>query len=159
MTLKLQLVLLLFPIMIGNITAQESILSAGGESIGSNGSASFSVGQVFYSFQSNGNYSLSEGVQQPFNEEINTSTENKENKLQYSFYPNPTTNTVTVEINDFIDQDLSYKIINMNGETLKNKLIDNNKTIIEFQNIPKGNYIINIIGKEKTIQSIQIIKQ
>jgi hypothetical protein len=56
---------------LGLVHAQESINASGGEATGSEGTVSYSVGQVFYStFSDQGNGSISEGVQQ--NLEIET---------------------------------------------------------------------------------------
>ena len=49
---------------------QQALITAGGNATSSSGNVSYSLGQVAYTTNGNGNYSVSEGVQQPF--EIST---------------------------------------------------------------------------------------
>ena len=51
---------------------QQAVVPAGGNATGSSGNVSFTVGQVAYNTNDNANYSVAEGVQQPF--EISTLT-------------------------------------------------------------------------------------
>ena len=52
------------------IQSQESVLAAGSEATGAGGTVSYSIGQLFYTSQTGGNGSLSEGVQQPSDKTI-----------------------------------------------------------------------------------------
>jgi hypothetical protein len=55
-----------------NLTAQNNTVSAGGDAEGSNGSISFTVGQVVYTSAEGSNGSINQGVQQPYDLEIIT---------------------------------------------------------------------------------------
>mgnify|MGYP003647362234 CR=1 FL=1 len=48
-----------------SVLSQEAISTSGGEAVGSGGSVSYTIGQVFYSSLSGSNGKLTEGVQQP----------------------------------------------------------------------------------------------
>ncbi|WP_395065615.1 hypothetical protein [Flavobacterium sp.] len=55
----------LFFLCTGSVFAQEGFVSAGGDAAGSNGSVSFSIGQIFYKNDVGTNGSFNEGIQQP----------------------------------------------------------------------------------------------
>ena len=61
---KLVLSALLLTLVLGTIKAQEAVASAGGESSGSGGSVSYTLGQTFYSTHDGTTASIAEGVQQ-----------------------------------------------------------------------------------------------
>ena len=47
-------------------SAQQAVTPAGGNATGSSGNSSFTIGQVAYTTNGNANYSVADGVQQPF---------------------------------------------------------------------------------------------
>ncbi len=55
---------------LGGIHAQESVAATGGEATGISGTASYSVGQVFYTTHTTTAGSVSQGVQHPFEFQI-----------------------------------------------------------------------------------------
>ena len=65
-TTKAPFVAIVFLFCFCSISAQEAITVAGGEADGIGGSASYSVGQVFYTYNEAGSFSISDGVQQAF---------------------------------------------------------------------------------------------
>ena len=54
-----------------SIKAQQSIITSGGEATGTNGSASYSIGQLITTTTTNGTGSVSAGVQQAFEISVN----------------------------------------------------------------------------------------
>ena len=68
-----------------NLTAQNNTVSAGGDAEGSNGSISFTVGQVVYTSAEGSNGSVNQGVQQPYDIDIITGIEH--NEIELTIHP------------------------------------------------------------------------
>lgn len=68
-----------------------------------------------------------------------------------NIFPNPSTDFTSIETNnnDLIDK---IKVIDMNGKVIFSENYHSNKIILNTKNFAKGNYILNILSKEKTIQ-------
>jgi hypothetical protein len=96
-----KLLSILFPGMLfaGITHAQQTANTAGGNATGSGGSASYSVGQPFYTTSTGNSGSVAQGVQHAY--EI-FSIGIKETALDISImaYPNPTTDGLTLQINN-----------------------------------------------------------
>ncbi|MEI7596927.1 MAG: T9SS type A sorting domain-containing protein [Bacteroidota bacterium] len=144
------------------VQAQESINAAGGNATGSNGSVSYSVGQVFYTSTSGSNGSVAQGVQQPYEISVVTEVEEAKNiALTCTAYPNPTTDFLTLSINATeakITQPMSYKIIDINGRVLENKEINSDKTNVTMSNLVPANYFLVVVQGTKTMKTFKIVK-
>ncbi|WP_168801803.1 T9SS type A sorting domain-containing protein [Empedobacter tilapiae] len=70
------------------------------------------------------------------------------NKLEFSIYPNPTTDFVTLTSKESI---VSYQVYDMGGKLLSklNKL-DKKEAKIDFSNYPKGIYVLSIKTDKRT---------
>jgi len=141
------------------VQAQENILVSGGEAKGSGGSVSFSVGQIFYTSNNNINGSVGQGVQQPL--EISVVIGIKEAKdisLQCSVYPNPTADFLTLKVEDYEIQHLTYKLYDINGKLLENKNVKSNVMSIEMQNLAPACYFLKVYDNQKEVKTFKIIK-
>ena len=85
--------LLLFAL---SLKAQESIQASGGDALGSGGSSSYSIGQAIYSSYVDSGGSMTEGVQQAFEEQTLNVSELDSNGI-VSVYPNPVTDQLIIE--------------------------------------------------------------
>ena len=142
------------------IQAQEAISTTGGDSNGSNGSVSYSIGQVVYStnIDVNGN-SVSEGVQQPYEISVTTSIpEAKDISLKLSAYPNPTTEYLTIKVEDYKFAELKYLFFDINGKLLKTVKATGKETNIKVNNLIPANYFVKVIDSNKEIKVFKIIK-
>ncbi|MGI6479934.1 MAG: hypothetical protein ACOX0M_10915 [Salinivirgaceae bacterium] len=109
--LKLSAVLLLGLGLTG-LQAQTSVNATGGDASGSGGSVSYSVGQVAYQTHTGTSGSVSEGVQQPFEISVVTGIEEAKGiNLSVSAYPNPTTDYLTLEVEEFDLSNLSLSTV------------------------------------------------
>ena len=154
-----------------NVQAQESPTTAGGEAGGSGGTASYTVGQVFYTTQTgtNGN-GVVQGVQQPYEISVVTGIpEAKGINLSVSAYPNPVTDYLILKIdNNYVQtmyassqQELSqlrYQIIDIDGKIIKTDNIIAIETKINTENLVQGNYFLRLIDNNKAIKVFKIIK-
>ena len=157
--LKLSAILLLGLGLTG-LQAQTSVNATGGDATGSGGSASYSVGQIAYTTNTGTNGSVSEGVQQPFEISVVTGIEEaKDIFLNFSAYPNPTTDYLELKVENLQLSELSYKLYDISGKVYQNKEIGNSITKIEMQNLPQGIYFIKVIDtKNKEFKTFKIIK-
>jgi len=80
------------------------VATAGGNKTIENGSVSFTIGQSCYSTKS-GSYIVQQGVQQAYSVKKET---NINNNTGIIIYPNPAVESITLEINNYNLQNLSY---------------------------------------------------
>ncbi|MGV7107241.1 T9SS type A sorting domain-containing protein [Flavobacterium sp. U410] len=138
------------------ILAQENSVSAGGETIGSGGSSSYSIGQTNYAFQTDGNINIIEGVQQPY--EISV-LEIKDFGLieNISVFPNPTTQFVTISIQEF--EGLEFQLFDINGRLIQSGKLSNSKTTINVSQLPQATFLLNILKNNSIGNTFKIIKK
>jgi hypothetical protein len=158
MRLKLSAVLWLGLGLTG-LHAQESVNATGGNASSSGGSVSFSVGQVVYTTNTGSNGSVTQGVQQPFEISVVTAIEQTKGiNLSVSAYPNPTTNYLTLRIEEFEISNLLYQLYDMNGKLLQNQIITGNQTSIVMSNLIPATYFVKVIQGNKELKTFKIIK-
>lgn len=156
--LKLSAVLLLGLGLTG-LQAQESINATGSNASGGGGSVSYSVGQVAYQTHTETSGSVSEGVQQLFEISVVTAIEEAKGiNLSVSAYPNPTTDYLTLRIDEFEISNLSFQLYDMNGKLLQSKKITGNQTSIVMSNLVPASYFVKVILGNKEVKTFKIIK-
>jgi len=162
-TLKLSAVLLLGLGLTG-LQAQTSVNATGGNASGSGGSTSFSVGQVVYTTNSGTTGSVAQGVQQPYEISVVTGLEEAKGiNLTVSAYPNPTTDYLTLSIDNSVKinhdlSQLSYQLYDMNGKLLQSEIITGNQTSIVMSNFIPATYFVKIVQESKEVKTFKIIK-
>jgi hypothetical protein len=141
------------------VTAQQSVTVSGNNATGSGGSSSYSVGQVIYisNYGTNGN--INQGVQQPY--EISTLgvDELPEMNLEFSAYPNPTTNFLTLSSKNYSTDNLRYQLFDITGKTLENNKVTGSLTNIDMTNHKSALYFLKIIENNREIKTFKIIKK
>lgn len=152
------------------LNAQNAVSSSGGEAVGSGGSSSFTVGQVFYTSIGN-SFSNSEGVQQPFKILSNpasyktdvmpqiTVLVKDESPIKVSIYPNPAINYIVLSIGNTVLADLSYILYDFNDRAISTGFIQNKETYISFPYLVSGSYILQVVQHTKQLKSFIIIKK
>lgn len=154
--------IIIFCICITGLKAQtihQSINSSGGNIAGNGGKISYSVGQVFYAVKGGHNGTASEGVQQPY--EISVITETKETEcinLKATVYPNPTSETLKLNIQNYEVSDLFFQIYDITGKLLEEKTITDIETTIDMGNKAKAIYFLRLYRHKQEIKSFKIIK-
>lgn len=145
-------------ILCSNLTqAQESVNASGNDAAGSGGSVSYSVGQVAYTSNTANSGTISQGVQQAY--EIIPLGDN-ETSLGFSltYFPNPTTNFLILNIDDYKNEKLKYYIFDEQGKIINSDDIQNWQTTIDMSRINMGVYFIEIKQDEKKLKSFKVIK-
>ena len=91
---------LLLSIGLLQLQAQNNSVTAGGDASGSGGSISYSIGQVDYIQATGSGGTANQGVQQPIEIYVLGNDEFSNIELSAVIFPNPTSNYVTLSIND-----------------------------------------------------------
>lgn len=140
--------------------AQEAIPASGGNATGSGGSISYTIGQITSSSNSGTNGAVSEGVQQPYEILIITALDlANEISLSFSAYPNPTTDFLTLEIDNIDAVNYSFQLYSLNGKLIETADLSERETTISMQNLLPSSYILKVIGEEKEFKTFKIIKR
>jgi hypothetical protein len=143
---------------LGGLQAQESPTATGGEATGTGGIASYSVGQVVYTTATGTNGSVAQGVQQPFEISITTGINETSINLEMSVYPNPTTNYLTLNVDDVELSTLNFQLIDLQGKVITNKKVNSTTTSINVESLPKAIYFLNVTKGNQIIKTFKIIK-
>jgi hypothetical protein len=141
---------------LGGLHAQESPTAAGGDATGTGGTSSYSIGQVVYTTATGTNGSLAPGVQQPYEISITTGLNETYINLELSVYPNPTTNYLTLKVDDF--ETLNFQLIDLQGKVIENKKVTTTTSTIEMEALPKAVYFLNVTKGNQLIKTFKVIK-
>ena len=141
-----------------NAQTSHQVLSAtGGDATGSGGTVAFSVGQIVYTTSTGTTGSVAQGVEQAY--EI-SSVGIKETALNISLsiFPNPTSDFLTLKVQDYNNEALNYHLIDEQGKSVLNEQITNQDTQVAMSTLARGIYFINVLQANKKIQTFKIIK-
>lgn len=141
---------------LGGLHAQESPTAAGGEAVGTGGTASYSVGQTVYTTATGTNGSVVQGVQQPY--EISTTVGINETtiNLELSVYPNPTTNYLTLKVDK--TEGLTFQLYDLQGKVITSKKVNIATTTVAMENLPAATYFLNVVKNNQIVKTFKIIK-
>lgn len=160
----LGLCLFIIGISLSNLQAQDMISTSGGNASGSGGSVSYTIGQVAYRNNHGSNYSITEGVQQPYEIfEITSTSKAIDINLSVSAFPNPTSDILILNIQKIENSNLEYQLFNMLGKLIENKKITTNQTMIDMNNLVPAIYFLKVIQEpnafnKQEVKTIKIIK-
>ena len=140
--------------------AQSAITVTGGNATGAGGSVSYSVGQIVYTTNTGTNGSAAQGVQQPYEISVVTAIENTEGiTLEYKVYPNPTRGLITLTIEPFDNENLRFRLYDLNSILLQDKKIESEKTEISMENFSSAVYFLKVIKDNQEVKVFKIIKK
>jgi len=138
---------------------QSSTIASGGKATGTEGSASYSVGQVAYQTHPGTNGSVAEGVQQPYEISVVTGLDEAEDmRISIAAYPNPTTDYLTLKVKNFELTNLNFQLYDNHGKILQSEKITGNQTNIVMSNLVPANYFVKVMQGNKELKSFKIIK-
>jgi len=155
------LVLVMFIFELGSVCliAQETISVTGSNATGDGGSVSYTIGQVFYTSVKGTTGTSLQGVQQPFEISVVSGIEEKLGiSLALSVYPNPANDYLTMKIENFGKENLSYKLFDINGKLLINRKIEGSETNIDMSQFVVSTYFLNVIQDNRDVKTFKIIK-
>lgn len=160
--MKTRLLLLLIPALwsVGEIRAQQSLLTAAAGVSDAGGTVEYSVGQLTFHLVSGGDGSLMEGVQQPWEIQIMPGFDELPGiGLKCSLYPNPATTFITLEISGREPAGMECRISDMNGRILKNVPIHHTITTIAADDLPGPSCLVTLIENNLPLITYKLIKQ
>jgi hypothetical protein len=136
--------------------AQQNTVASGNMATGSGGTSSYSIGQVVYTYNSETNGSVLQGVQQPYLDLVLEISETIFD-LQISVYPNPTDSYLTIITKD--NSNLYYQLYDTQGRIIENNIVNNIMTKIDIAELPTSIYFLNVIKDFQTVKTFKIIKK
>jgi len=139
------------------VNAQKAITSGGVNIVSMSGNMSFVVGQVDY-INTGNTATLSQGVLQVYNRLPITYVFNIDNTNTIQAWPNPVITNLNIKIDGKPFTDISYQVLDLNGQLIENIRIVSSNTIINMQKYPSGIYIVNVIYSNKKSVKFKIIK-
>lgn len=151
-------VLLLLTMGITALQAQQSGNAAGGNATGAGGSASYSVGQVAYTYVSGTSGSSNQGVQQPYEFFVTGIDEHKDITLVMSVFPNPTQSIVNLKVENTDFDHLTFQVYDIAGKLLLNEKVTNTITPVAMQAFGAGTYFLTVADHQTSLKKFTIIK-
>lgn len=139
------------------VSAQKAISSAGANVASISGNMSFSVGQIDYTNTGNA-ATISQGVLQVYNRLPITYVFNIDNSNTIQAWPNPVSTNLFIKIDGKPVADVSYQVLDLNGQLVENNRIVSSNTIINMLKYPAGIYVVNIFYSNKKTVGFKIIK-
>lgn len=142
------------------MSCQETVPSSGGDATGAGGSASYSIGQLITTTISNGNGSVSAGVQQAFEIFVTLGVDDENGiDLSYRAYPNPTVDVLNLTITNFNQENLRYQLFNIQGQLIATKQLRNPTTTIGMENYSASIYFLKVTSSNQALKTFKIIKK
>jgi hypothetical protein len=154
-------ILILLCALIVSFTAQsqEAITASGGEGVGSGGTSSYTLGQVFYTATTGSNGTISQGIQKSIELFALSNPALTSVNLEAVIYPNPTSDQVMLTITDIALTDLSYVLLDIQGKVVSNAKINTIDTRVSLQGLSVGTYVLKVNQKNSELKTFKIIKK
>ncbi len=138
--------------------AQSGLVTTGGDIQGSNGSISYTVGQI--AVQSTA--TITEGVQQPY-EILTIGVDNYPAiTLDAAVYPNPTADRLVLSVENFVETygrtSLRAALYNTNGQYIQIVDVAGAQTTIDMSASSAGTYYLRVTAGQQTLKTFKVVK-
>ena len=143
-------------------SAQSGLVTTGGDIQGSNGSISYTVGQVAVQSIEASAASLTEGVQQPY--EIQTVGVDiyPAITLDAAVYPNPTSDRLVLSVENSVETydrtSLQAVLYNTNGQRVQTVGVTGAQTAINMSALSSGTYFLRVTDGQQTLKTFKVVK-
>jgi hypothetical protein len=141
------------------VQSQDAVAISGGEAIGSGGTSSYTLGQVFYTVTTGSNGTISQGIQKSIELFALSNPALTSVNLEAVIYPNPTSDQVMLTITDIALTDLSYVLLDIQGKVVSNAKINTIDTRVSLQGLSVGTYVLKVNQKNSELKTFKIIKK
>lgn len=139
--------------------SQEATVSSGGDASGTNGTVSYTIGQIDYEYRTGSDGNITEGVQQIVVEPTSSLDENQTN-IVLNAYPNPAYDHIVIETSATSgSENVSYKMYDTKGKLVKEGRISSEKTTVDVTELVGANYFLKVTQGNELIKSFKILKQ
>ncbi len=140
------------------LSAQAGFSAAGGDVSGPIGSMSYSIGQIDFNYYSSSEFSINEGVQQPFEWFAVISVNEFSTESAISLYPNPTKGELLVSIKNTPGPVL-VKVYDSLGKLIISNTLTSIQNRMDLSALSNGSYYAHFIGAEgKTNEIFKVVK-
>lgn len=162
--IKLHLKTLLLVIIINTsltltINAQETTAASGGNISATDGTISYTVGQIATQTIIGSNGYISEGVHQPIEiYTISKLTEDNMSDYNVKVYPNPTNEFVFIKFQSNKSEEITYQLFDINNKLIESNKVSDMETKISLTERKASTYILKISNQANEIQTFKIIK-
>ena len=141
-----------------SLHAQEGFSTSGGQALGTAGSSSYTVGQTVYDTYTGSTGSVAQGIQQTYDIVALLGAEISAIKLELVAYPNPTQEILTLKINNYKNEKLTYQLYDLQGKLWDSQSVKGAQTQLDMNNLAVGTYLLSIQDEELLIKTFRIIK-
>jgi len=143
---------------LGGLHAQETIPATGGDATGGGGSSSYTVAQVAYIVNTGMNASVAQGVQQPYEISTIVGVEEKDINLELVVYPNPTSNVLTLKVDNYNNGNLTYQLCDIQGKLIERKQVVSPSTIINMRDLSVNIYLLSVLDNNLILKTFKVLK-
>lgn len=155
----MRLIIFLCLLHSGAVLYPQQVVTTGGDHHqNSSGSISYTIGEIAIETYSGTTNILSQGFHQTHLIAI-AIKELKDLKFEITVFPNPTKDFVLLKIPIENIIGLQYKIYDIHGKLLQNKILKENETEISFANFSPSTYFIKVSDGSKVLKTFKIVKQ
>ena len=152
------LVILIF--CMGSSLAQEAIVTAGEDGTGSEGSVSFSIGQILYTVSGGSSGEVLHGVQQPYEIYIvSIGDQFQDLGISLSIYPNPVTDILILKVQTLVWSDLDFRLYSNEGRILLSGKLSFSETKMDMSQLAAGVYLLQVNLAEDALKTFKIVKR
>ena len=138
-------------------TVHQVLSATGGDATGTGGSVAYSVGQIVYTTHTGTTGSVAQGVEQAY-EIYSVGIKETTLNISLSVFPNPTSDFLTLKVEDYNNEALNYTLLDEQGRLVLNEQITTQDTQVAMSTLARGAYFINVLQTNKKIQTFKIIK-
>ena len=138
-------------------TSHQVLSATGGDASGSGGTVAYSVGQIAYTTSTGTTGSVAQGVEQAY-EIYSVGIKETALNISLSVFPNPTSDFLTLKVQDYNNETLSFDLLDEQGKLVLNEQITTQDTQVAMSTLARGTYFINVVQAIKKIQTFKIIK-
>lgn len=138
------------------LVSQQAVVAGGGSVKAGDGSVSYTVGQVVDGSIKYSGFTIYEGVQQPYEIFIISST--KETDIKISLSPNPALDYVILKTDKILDN-MSLRLFAADGKEVLSQPVEEDETTILLENVKGTAYFLVVYADSYQIKSYTIIKQ
>ncbi|KAA3622056.1 MAG: T9SS C-terminal target domain-containing protein [Flavobacterium sp.] len=140
------------------VFGQQNTVTTGGDASSTDGSVSYSIGQLDYVEASGTGGSASQGVQQPIEVIILGSDDYEEISLIAAVYPNPTVNRVTLTVQNMDKAGMEFQLHDLSGRLLQKEVINHSNTFVSMEHLSSSTYFLAVLKHGSVLKTFKIIK-
>lgn len=142
-----------------NVSAQQSANTTGKNVSQNNTTISYSIGEVYYNTTTTLSSVITQGIQQPYEIYLISGIGNEKDVQLITAFPNPTSSTIKIVIQDIKIDGLNYKLYDLLGKEILSGDITSNQTEVDLNNLMPAVYFIKVFRYNSTIKYFKIIKK